>query len=178
MRRSMSRPLPELADPIRLCAGESEFSGTLALADFDRLCQNLASDAGEVSFTVKFGRDARGINAVRGTIDTTLNLLCERCTQPFDLPVHADWQLGAVSSLAEADQLPEEYEPLLVGEELTRLRDVLEDELLLALPLVPRHPESDNCQPVTGGSEEQEPGRDSPFAVLKELRNRDKDSGE
>ncbi len=155
MRRSMSRPLPELADPIRLCAGGSEFSGTLALADFDRLRRTLASDAGEVSFTVEFGRAAGGINAVRGTLDTTLNLLCERCARPFDLPVHADWQLGAVSSLAEADRLPEGYEPLLVGEELTRLRDVLEDELLLALPLVPRHPESVNCRPVAHGGKER-----------------------
>lgn len=174
----MSRPLPELVDPIRLCAGGSDFSGTLALADFDRLRQNLASETGEVSFTVEFGRDARNINAVHGTLDTTLNLLCERCARPFDLPVHTDWQLGVVSSLAEADQLPEEYEPLLVGEEFTRFRDVLEDELLLALPLVPRHPESQHCQLVASGHEEQESRPDSPFAVLDQLRNKDEDSGE
>ncbi len=174
----MSRPLPELADPIRLCAGGSKFSGTLALADFDRLRPSLVSDEGEVSFTVEFEREAGGINAVRGTADTTLKLLCQRCARPFDLPVHAKWQLGAVSSLAEADRLPEEYEPLLVGEEPTRLRDVLEDELLLAVPQVPRHPESEACQPDPSGDDEQETGRDSPFAVLDELRTRDKDAGE
>ena len=127
MRRSMSRPLPELADPIRLCAGGGEYSGTFALADFDRLVPGLADAAGEVSFTMRFERDPSGINAVRGKLDTTLNLLCERCAQAFDLPVQTEWQLGAVSSLAEADRLPEGYEPLLVGEELTRLKDVLED---------------------------------------------------
>ena len=177
MRRSMSRPLPELADPIRLCAGGSEFSGTLALAEFDRLRQALASDAGEVTFTVEFARDERGINTVHGTLDTTLNLLCERCARPFDLPVHADWQLAAVSSLAEADRLPEDYEPLLVGEELTRLRDVIEDEVLLALPLVPKHPESEDCKPVATRDEGKESGQDSPFAVLEELK-RDKDAGD
>jgi len=150
----------------------------LALAEFDRLRPNLASDKGEVSFKVEFGRDARRVNTVRGTVDTTLNLLCERCARPFDLPLHAEWQLGVVSSLAEADRLPEEYEPLLVGEELTRLREVLEDELILALPQVPRHPESETCRADASGDDEQDTGRDSPFAVLDELRTKDKDAGE
>ena len=75
--------------------------------------------------------------------------------------------------MAEADLLPESYEPLLVNEPTVSLLEMIEDELLLSLPLVIRHEESE-CQLKqeysNGATDDHEGPAEHPFAVLEQLK--------
>lgn len=123
-------------------AGQS-YAGQLRPKDLPRLRSALAGDDGalEVSLTVS---RAAGQDHVRGRIAGALELQCLRCLGPtrwrFELAI--DWRL--VYSEAEEQRLLSECEPVLVEDDQLRLREWVEDEVLLALPLAP-HCETTQC---------------------------------
>ena len=131
--------LPELIDPLGFADKESELIGQIALSSLDRLSEMLADDSGAVSVRLVFSREGR-LATIKGQIAATLVVQCQNCLQVMDWPVDSKIKLGIVTSLDEADRLPEDYEPLLVGEGKIPLKDIVEDELLLSLPAFPVQP--------------------------------------
>jgi uncharacterized protein len=101
-------------------------------------------------------------------------MTCQRCLQPVAVPVEIDRRLRFVRGEDEAARLDAESEDdVLELERTLDLPALVEDELLLALPLVPRH---DRCpQPLTPAAEsppaDEQPPR-SPFAALAALKRR------
>ncbi|WP_343133209.1 YceD family protein [Dyella sp. M7H15-1] len=139
-----------------------------------RLCEVLADDAGSATYALDFGRDEYGTNYVDVRVQAPLRLICQRTLEPFVMPVTVDSRLGLIRSEREESALPAGVEPLLVAED-DKLNpiDVIEDELLLALPLVPMNPDSALPEevirpPMEATSIEERP--DNPFAVLRELK--------
>ena len=124
-------------------------------------------------FELDFGRDALGISYVEVRASGSLSVTCQRTLEPFELPVTVDTRLGLIKLEREEAGLPPDCEPLLVAED-GRLNpmDVIEDELLLALPLIPINPDSSLPDEVI--SQEPEPSgegqRENPFAMLRELK--------
>ena len=168
----MSRDIPALADPWRLVESRQGFQGTWPIAKFERLADALADSRGEVSFTLNFGVDASGYAYVDISVLASLTLECQRSMEKFQFPVDRKVRLGLIANEADAAALPENYEPLLVDSPPVKLVDLVEDELILALPVVPRKPGVD--RPMSFGPENEAlPVSDeSPFAALKELKSK------
>ena len=147
----------------------------MPVAQLSRLCGALAGDVGEVSFRLDFGRDELGTDYVDVHAQAPLTMVCQRTLEPFVLPVTVDSRLGLIRRERDEAGLPPGCEPLLVPED-GRLHpaDVIEDELLLALPLVPVNPDSSLPDAlVNGGEPEQDEAQlreNNPFAVLRELK--------
>lgn len=158
-----------------MVAARRSFEGTLPIASLRRLCEALASSDGEVSFELDFGRDSLGTSYVDVRASAPLSLICQRSLEPFVLPVALQARLGLIRDERDEAGLPPECEALLVAED-GRLSpaDVIEDELLLALPLIPVNPDYSLPAEVTG--HDPEPGSasavhaENPFAVLRELK--------
>ena len=109
-------------------------------------------------------------------VDTAVWLTCQRCLQPYRLPLALDRRLRFVRGEAQAEALDAESEDdVLALSRSLDLRELIEDELLLALPLVPRH---EVCPqplpvPITVESDEppeEAPERPNPFAALQGLK--------
>lgn len=123
----------ELADQGRV------LEGSLPVAAFRRLGAWLHADRGTIEAILRFERGAGGRRILRGSLHGELDLTCQRCLAVFALPIDRELELVLVESEAAADLLPEELEPLVVDERRAmHTVDLLEDELILALPLVPR----------------------------------------
>ena len=170
----MFAPLPELIDPWRAVEAGAEFRGSLSLARMARLRESLREPTGEARFRLTFTRDPEGRGVLDGEIEARLILTCQRCLEALEYPVRTTLDLVLVSGLDEAGLLPEDLDPLLVPEEPLRLADLIEDELLLALPQIARH-EPGDCpvggEPWTAASDERRAGEGvNPFAVLGALR--------
>ncbi len=165
----MSKRLPLHIDPLQLAGAGELLSGEVALAAMRRLTPSLHSKEGTLEVTLEFGLDPERIPYLHGQVHGKLILTCQRCMQPMDFTVDLDTSLGLVSSPAEADALPGHYESLMVGAEPVVLLDIIEDELLLYLPLVPKHPES---QCPASAQEREGKARDTrkPFAVLSDWK--------
>jgi len=139
--------------------------GVLPLSGFVRLRDMLVSDAGDVAYEVKGVRDARGRPSLRLGVQGTLQLRCQRCLEPLPHAVRADALLVLAASQAEIDADPADVQApdrVLAGKEMA-LRDLVEDELILALPYAPRH---EGCTPR---SEHSDTGKARPFAGLRGL---------
>lgn len=101
-------------------------------------------------------------------------LTCQRCLQPFEVPLTFERRLRFVRGEAEAEALDAESEDdVLALSRSLDLRELIEDELLLALPIVPRHEVCPQPLPMAVGEEDLEedvPERPHPFAALQALK--------
>jgi len=176
----MLSQLPVQADPRRLCEQGKSFAGKVALRELARLTPLLASDEGEAAFTLEFDQDREKRPRIRGHVQATLSLVCQRCLGDMALQVDAGFQLTPVSGPREAEMLPDDYDPLMLDEPLLRLLDLVEDELILAIPPAPRH-SGLACGASHSGQEQAEPVEgtppraDSPFAMLAKLKRDNND---
>jgi uncharacterized protein len=168
----MSDRLDELIDPLSLAAKGRTLEGRIPLAKLARLGPSLQSTQGEAEASLRFGVDEAGMPNVTGRVRATLMLQCQRCMQAMAYAVDSQIRLGIVKSREAAERLPANYDPLLVSGEEMKAADIVEDELILALPIVAMHERAD-C-PLGAEFQEQEadaePKRENPFAVLAGLK--------
>lgn len=172
----MSTPLPERVDAARLADSGERLAGSLAAERLPRLLEAALALSG-VRAELGFRRDAGGRCLIEGFARARVELVCQRCMEPVACDLEAAFTLCVVGDEAAAAALPEPLEPLVQTRRLTDTAALVEDELLLALPLVARHDGIEDCGPRARHLETDEtPARmekgktDNPFARLKNLK--------
>ncbi|MCL6711510.1 YceD family protein [Pseudomonas sp. R2.Fl] len=159
-----------MLDAWRMVAARRSFEGRLPLSSMKRL-QGLLNDTdGEARYTIEFDQDALRVPYVELRIEAQLPLVCQRSLQRFLLPVSLVQRLGLVRDEADEAALPPDYEALLVPEDgMLHPADLVEDELVLAVPVVPVNPESDAVE-RDWPAQEEELAKANPFAALASLK--------
>lgn len=153
-----------------MVAARRSFEGRLPLSAMTRLQGLLVDAEGDVRYTIEFDRDALQVPYVELQIDAGLPLVCQRSLQRFVLPVSITQRLGLVRDEAEESALPPGYEALLVPEDgMLRAVELVEDELVLAVPVVAVAPGSDAVE-REWPAQEEELAKASPFAALTSLK--------
>jgi uncharacterized protein len=169
----MSVTLPSSVDAWREVRARRSFQGQLPVSAFSRLGEVVASTEGDVTYELDFGRDEFGIAYVAVRAKAALTVICQRSLEPFQLPVEVDARLGLIVEENEEASLPPGYEALLVEEDgKLDPAATIEDELLLALPLVPVNPDYELPDDVKGPDEDDTPSpekSENPFAALRGL---------
>lgn len=170
----MSAALPETIDAWRAVMARRRYEGALPLSSLPRLAPMLADAAGEVRYAIAFDRDEQGSAYVEVVAEAGLPLVCQRTLERFELPVRVEQRLGLLRREEDEAGLPPGWEPLLVADDAVEPRAVLEDELILAVPLIPTRPGEvppDGVVWSTGAEPEaDQETRPSPFAALGPLR--------
>lgn len=145
----MSSNLPEKIEPVKMAHKGTCLQGQLPLRQMPRLMKELCSDKGDVSVSLKFGIDEQRYNYLKGEVCAELHLICQRCLEPVIYPVKTEFCLSPVEDVEAADKLPERYEPVVLKGSLLLLADVVEEELLLNIPIAAKHPDGGcklNCK--------------------------------
>jgi uncharacterized protein len=171
----MSKALADRVD-VKLLALQGVRAGQeYPLAGLPRLRESLLSPAGLAVAQFVF-QQVEGMPAVQATVEATVQLRCQRCLQPFGCPLESRARLVFVTSDAEAGRVPEGWEAITVDPHRVELAELVEDELLLSLPIVPLHAAAARCQPaaeLVTAAEMPEPepaiATQRPFAALKDL---------
>lgn len=168
MRAQMSGDLPATVDAIRLADDRTRLQGELPLSRMTRLRTACPDQCGQARVDLYFERGGeRGLRRIHGTVAATVRVTCQRCLQPLTLDLRAQPSLIVVKS-EERPDLAEDDSEVLVADAPISLSDIVEDELLLAMPMIPKH-EARECSGAPGhaaGHSRQA----SPFAVLSRLR--------
>ena len=168
--------LPETIDPIQLAEQGVRLTGELPLRDMARLASVCEVGEGMATADLKFAREPHGLRYLRARIEARLRLICQRCLQPMDVEVRSQPILALFRPDESQAGVPEEAEPLVV-EPGWSLAALVEDELLLAMPMMPRHRTGEcaasTVPPRKEARVEVETERPNPFAVLEKLRKRD-----
>jgi uncharacterized protein len=137
----MSREFPDWVDPWKAADGRRIFQGTMPLKRMQRLTPLLApADWPDARFSAAFGYDRQGMLTVDLRVEAQLPLVCQSSLETYLEPVARHSVLAVVEGAAEQDLVPDHYEPVLAEHGRLALLDLVEDELLLALPQVPRNP--------------------------------------
>jgi uncharacterized protein len=186
----MLNRLPEFIDPFALVEKRQGFKGSVGIAKMKRLASLLVEPSGEAGLEIQFGRDSAGQAIATGKITAVVRLQCQRCLEPMDFNVSSEFSLAIVSSLAEARSLPENFDPLVVDQPTISLTELIEDEIMLALPAIAMHAEhcvvesstQKDSRPRTKDSMYNAPqsddiaaeddNRQNPFAVLADLKEK------
>ncbi len=169
----------DAVSPHELARKRGLFTGEIPIAAFPRL-GSLVLGGGGVSISLTFRHDDEGRCRVQGYSKVTLDLQCQRCLAPVPHTLNVQIDLCVVASDAQADALADELEPFVLEEEEVAIVDLVEDDLLLALPTqvclaydadCPNRPELD--YPVAAGAKpDPTQARPNPFGVLAGLKNR------
>lgn len=112
--------------------------GKVSIAELPHVAESTLDGNGWVTFSLTFDLDHEGRMTVQGTLDATLHVECQRCCQPMDLVLGASPRLVVVSA-EEAEHLDGESEPLVLSGDPLQLGQLVEEEILLQIPLIPRH---------------------------------------
>ncbi len=164
----MNLTLPETVDPWRMVAARRCFEGVLPLSALDRLALSLTDTKGEVRYSLEFGTDEFGVRFLQLDISTVLPLMCQRSLERFLLPIQVHQRMGLIRREEDESGMPPGYEALLVSPGGMHLVEVIEDELIMVVPLVPTNPEIEPVNLIEFDDDdlELEEERSNPFASL------------
>lgn len=174
-----SNKLPKEINILNLADHGAQMAGIIDIADMSRLEPSLVSSAHKAEVTLEFGIDVEKLRYVKGHIKAKLALVCQRCLKPMDYRVDDAIALSPVFNENEANELPSCYEPVMIANHETQsLTALIEDELILRLPIVALH-ENQDCVPgSTTNTEHAQPialdagdAANHPFAVLADLKS-------
>lgn len=166
--------LPDSIDAWRAAGAGRIYSGRVELARLTRLLPSLADGEGSCEYRIAFERNEVGQALARVSASAELPLLCQRSLERFLLPVAIEQTLGLIRSEADEAGLPPDAEPVLVPSDgMLQPLDLLEDELILALPALPTRPGTAPVEQRFGESTEaQAEARPNPFAALSALKQK------
>ncbi|OFA33393.1 hypothetical protein BAE46_01425 [Glaciecola punicea] len=166
--------LPKKLDPNKSAQLRSKYDGVYLAREMLRYSSAVADAAPEVHVKIEFSKDAQSLTYFNGEMRSQVQLICQRCNEVFDHSVHTEFCYTPVQGSEQTDLLPDAYDPVQVDDQgEVDLFELLEDELILSLPLVPLHSHEEckvKAENMQFGDIEPGPVRENPFAVLKELK--------
>jgi len=172
----MLEQLLQPIDPFRWAAQGFSWQSEIALSYFERLACYLSNTSAKINVCLRFDKDLQGIYFIEGQVTGILTLQCQRCMENMLYPVDAEFRLALFESEQAADAAAlESYESIVVEERQLVSLDIIEDELILSLPVVALHPLKECTVPAYDSSDEvdfQAEKRPNPFAVLESLKKK------
>lgn len=157
-------------DAFDFCRSNGSRSGVTPVAEMARLAKECADASGSVTWQVAGGTSKHGFPQMRLTVDGTVQLVCQRCMQPYAHHLASSTLLMLGKDDEQADEIEQivddETVDVIVGTRDMDLMYLVEDEALLALPHTPKH---DVC-PDTALLDSLQSEKKSPFEGLKDLK--------
>jgi uncharacterized protein len=172
--RPMTEPWSQLSDVDRLADRHADVAFEIPLDRLPRVRAQIADSGGKVSGVAHFRREA-GFRVAELDMQGVASLVCQRCLEPMKWPVGSTARVALIAAESEADRVPQEFETVLAPENRIRVQDLVEEELLLSLPLVPLHADASECADPSKGPNastvvKQEPAADEVAAERKTQR--------
>jgi uncharacterized protein len=172
--------LPATLDLTRIGPGGADLKTDLPTAGMERLRQAVAV-AEVVSARLRVRRDEAGQMPARVDFRASVTMTCQRCLGPVTLDIEQGSELLLAPDPVDAAAEPEGRDVVVAPGWRLDVAGLIEDELLLALPLVPRHESEQHCVERDrhfGPPGEAAPERENPFAALSRLRRGERDDDE
>lgn len=165
--------------PITLHPGKAaqhrlKYDGTVPLEKLTRLRGVIQEEVGEIAVKIHCKNDEQGLVVIRGSLSTHVTVTCQRCNDDLGLDLVQDFVYSPIGLDAESDDLPEGYDEVALDENgEINVFELIEDELILAVPLVPTHNEAScnySAEPASFGVLKAEDDKPNPFDILKQLK--------
>ena len=170
----LTEPLPKTLDVRKAAARGVSIQGILKPLDLQRFGELLASPDGVVEVVLEFSRDEENRYLVQVAFEADVGVTCQRCLEAMPARVTGSNTVAVVWTDEEARHLPKHLDPV-ISEEACNLWDLVEDELILALPPFSYH-RNEDCNTILAGLSRTDPveavssDKPNPFDVLAQLK--------
>lgn len=170
-----TRSFPERIDPFKFAETGKVIDGIFATAYFDRFCQELHSDKGEIACKINGVKDHdTGRKMLQFEVSGQIELICQGCTEPFMHQLEHSAIMYPCYNEEQMKQVPEDGEPVFAEEDGLDIKSAVEDELILSLPLIPLFGECEELAAYEVGElpelTDEEVEKENPFSALKNLK--------
>ena len=171
----LTEPLPSTLDVRKAAVRGVSVSGTLRPLDLQRFRPLLAADEGAIETELSFSRDEENRYVIHVAVEADVSVTCQRCLEPMPQHLTSENTLAVVWTDEQAAHLPRHLDPLIVAQEACSLWELVEDELILAMPPFSYHDTAD-CNEAIAGFSDPAPAEDvvedkpNPFNVLAQLK--------
>jgi uncharacterized protein len=158
-------------DAFEFCRNSGHREGVTPVAEMTRLAADCADKSGEIRWSIDGGQTRQGYPSMTLAVAGPVKLVCQRCLTAMDYEIDSSTMLVLGKDDEDADGIEEvlddESIDVIVGSHECDIRQLLEDEALLALPQSPKH---EVC-PDTKLLDALKTEKVSPFAALKNLKS-------
>lgn len=168
-----NKVLPQWVDALKLTTQGIALGGEILPEGLPRLLEVVDCIDYPVEVSLQFYTDGSGHRIVSGDIAASLSLICQRCLLPVrrDIEANANWIV--VAEGGDDKGLPKRFEPWLIDKEGADLYHQVEEEILVALPIVAFHPPLDcGGSPRYSTEDAAAVNRRGPFNVLQALKSK------
>ncbi len=165
--------LPSIIDPRKLAQQQALYEGHVAADQLSRFAQAVVAIESDLQARVEFDLNPSRKPCVNGSINLRASVPCQRCLEPVQIEVAAEFAVEVVWNEEQAAAIIKRADSWIVPERQANLVELLEDELLLALPVVSYHPPGqckNDLRELVETVEEETTANDNPFAVLQSLK--------
>lgn len=170
--------IPDYVDARKIFAQQALIEGTIPVSHLSRFCELIAPTQGDVQVSMKFDLDDSFRRVIQGVLDTQVQVTCQRCLEPMQIALHDEFTLAVVESEAKSESLPKSLDPWICEDIKLVLAEVIEEQLILCMPIVSYH--DSNCieKLSFGASQSKSSGKanggsnPNPFDVLKTLKDK------
>lgn len=134
-----------LGDLEALGVRQAVLSDEIELRKLARLAGMLNSASGSVKASLRFGQRRDGWLKLELEYETSVELVCQRCLEPLTQQIADKVEIALVESESMEGLVPEGFEPVVLDEARLLPAQLIEDELIISIPLVPKHARVDDC---------------------------------
>jgi uncharacterized protein len=158
-------------DAFEFCRIKERREGEIAVADLPRLAEESVDRFGTIRWVLQGGSNKSGYPQLMLNLSGSVRLICQRCLTPFEFEIASEAVLILAPDEASADaldaQLDDDSADVIVGSRALNIIGLVEDDVLLTLPLSPKH---EVCPDQLMLDAAKAPKEESPFAMLKKLK--------
>ena len=164
-----ARKLPKKINLFNFAKKEVKLNGDYKVSELSRLSEIASNENDKVEVDLSFRLVNGRIPCVEGIIKSTLVLDCQRCLDSLQVDLKVPFSMAFARSEFQADSLDDKFEIYLIGDyEELETKDLITDEILLSIPMVPTH--DYDCGLKTDKGKIIEEAREHPFDVLKNIK--------
>ncbi|GAB2197781.1 YceD family protein [Sessilibacter sp. MAH4] len=169
--RTIRNSIPRFIDARKLAQKDAVIEGNVIINSLDRLSELAHNQSDVITVTFAFDIDDHGYIVIQGEIKSEIALTCQRCLEPMIFPIDTSVNIAVVRDQEAAKQLPKSLDPWIVESESADLYELIEEEILLEVPIAPFH--EHQCIPenlFSSGEKPKEIPKTNPFSVLEQLK--------
>ena len=164
----LNKSLPDQLKLFNFAKKEISLSGLYQISDFPKISEIASNKKENVSVDLSFYLNNNKTPCVDGIIELDIVLACQRCLDDLSIGLKINFNLAFIRHNQGSEEIDSHYEIYVIEEEELATHDLISDEILLSIPMVPNH--DYDCLKEINKQETVEGKSENPFAILKKLK--------
>ena len=164
----LNKSLPGQLKLFNFAKKEISLSGIYQISDFPRITEIASNKKDNVRVELSFYLKNNKTPCLEGIIELDIVLTCQRCLDNLSIALKVNFNLAFVRNDQQSEELDSHYEIYVIEEEELATFDLISDEILLSIPMVPMH--DYDCSKNINTLEIVDEKAENPFSILKNIQ--------